>query len=54
MSIRHVTSGTRPGLVMSEETKWIFFRVGQLENTQLASPLLHKSSVINKRLDLQV
>ncbi|MFS7941413.1 hypothetical protein Hanom_Chr05g00475991 [Helianthus anomalus] len=54
MSIRHVTSGTRQDLVMSYKAKWIFFLVGQLTSYQLASPLLHKSSAINRRLDLYV
>ncbi|KAF5779006.1 hypothetical protein HanRHA438_Chr12g0565601 [Helianthus annuus] len=54
MSIRRVTSGTRPGLVTSEGTEWILFLVGQLTNTQLASPLLHKSLAINRRLNLEV
>ncbi|KAJ0852170.1 hypothetical protein HanRHA438_Chr14g0635071 [Helianthus annuus] len=40
-------------LATSEWTKWIFFLVGQLANTQLTSLLLHKSPAINRRLNLQ-
>ncbi|KAJ0468851.1 hypothetical protein HanIR_Chr14g0701341 [Helianthus annuus] len=32
ITIRHVTSSTRLGLVASDGTKWIFLLVGQLAN----------------------
>ncbi|MFS7952449.1 hypothetical protein Hanom_Chr07g00607051 [Helianthus anomalus] len=54
MFIRHVPSSTRPGLVTSEGTKWIFPLVEQLGNAQLVPLLLHKSLAINRRLNLQV